>query len=60
MNLWKDAQTNPPPEGKLILIKNKAGSVRIAKRTVYGNGSEAYRYLTITFKNVIYWQPLPE
>jgi hypothetical protein len=59
MSNWRSTISDPPPLDVYVLIKTKGGLVRVAKRLVYPDNTEEYRYSSQGFKQILWWQPLP-
>lgn len=57
---WHSVTRNPPNFNEYILIKTVTSLVRVAKRVRYPDGYEEYMYSSQSFKNVMWWQPLPK
>lgn len=57
---WTRIAFKAPPPNTYVLVKTVSGLVRVAKRVVYKDNSEEYRYSSQHFKNALWWQPLPK
>lgn len=57
---WIRIGHKPPPPMEYVLIKTVSGLVRVARRVVYKDNTEEYRYSSQRFKNALWWQPLPK